>query len=545
MKSHRDTCPKCSQSRSRGQNIKCLTVFENGNSFCHHCGYDSSKEGQTVVEYKKPSQVLPQVTSGEFREILTKRGITEDVAKRNKISWNGKEIMFPYIHKGEIVNIKYRGKDKTFRQEAGAMKIFYGLDDIIGEKDIYIVEGEWDKLACEVAGYENVSSVPDGAPTPETKTYTTKFKFIDHCEHLLDAAERVIIAVDNDLPGKTLEAELVRRLDPERCWLVRWPEGCKDANDVLVKHGMVALMTCLENPKQIPIEGVFTVEDFFDDIDALYENGLRGGVSTGWAGMDNYYTIRPGELSIITGIPSHGKSTWLTALMINLTHQFGWKFSIFTPENMPLQRYMGIIASNHVGKPFSRGEHERISKEELQEAKAWMDDHYYFIQPEDNALGIENLIDKAKETVKRYGINALILDPWNEIDHKRPPGMTETEHINASLSKVRRFGRIYQVHTFIVAHPQKMMKNPSGNYPVPTAYDISGSAHWYNKGDAILSIWRDVNDEKKQVEIHVQKIRFREVGRVGKINLNFQIMTGRYSSTGYFESHYKDVTNEA
>jgi twinkle protein len=259
----RETCPKCSSTRKKSTE-KCCVVFANGNQVCHHCGYDSVREGKPRIEYKRPSQSLPQGKTDEFRNLLKSRCITEEVAARNKISWNGREVLFPYMRGKEIVNIKYRGKDKSFRQEAGAMKIFYGLNDIIGEKDIYLVEGEWDKLACEVAGYENVASVPDGAPPVEAKTYTTKFRFIDDCEHLFAAAERVIIAVDSDLPGKKLEAELIRRFGPERCWLVKWPLDCKDANEVLIKYGMVMLMECLENPRQVPIDGVFTAGDYFD-----------------------------------------------------------------------------------------------------------------------------------------------------------------------------------------------------------------------------------------------------------------------------------------
>jgi twinkle protein len=536
----KEICPKCSVTR-KNKTARCCTVFDNGNKFCHHCGWDSSKEGRPKIEYKKPSQSLPQGKTDEFRDILKSRGITEEVAARNKISWNSREVLFPYMQGKEIVNIKYRGKNKSFRQEAGAMKIFYGLNDIIGEKDIFIVEGEWDKLACEVAGYENVASVPDGAPSPEARTYTTKFKFIDDCEHLFAAAERVIIAVDNDLPGKKLESELVRRFDPERCWLVKWPLDCKDANEVLIKHGMVALMECLENPRQMPIDGVYTAGDYFDALDSLYEQGLQGGNSTGWLEIDNYYTVRLGEMTIITGIPSHGKSTWLTALMVNLTHEFGWKWSIFSPENQPLQRYMGIIAGMHIGKPFGKGYTERINKKELESSKKWLDEHYYFTQPNDDDLCIDSLLNKARETVKRYGVNGIVIDPWNEVDSKRPAGISETEHINQSLAKVRRFGRLYQVHMFIVAHPQKLQKDKNDKYPAPTAYEISGSANWYNKGDAIISVWRDPKDETKKVVIHIQKVRFREVGKVGEVSMNHDVVTGRYSDVGEFESHYKDA----
>ncbi len=155
-------------------------MFDNGNVFCHHCGYDSAKENEVRREsYVKPKQELPKVISGEFREFFSDRGISHEVIKRNRISWNGKEIMFPYIYNGEILNIKYRGLKKTFRQEKGAAKLFYGLDDMKGQGGVFIVEGEIDKLSCEMAGFENAISVPDGAPSVTANLFKTKFQFVD------------------------------------------------------------------------------------------------------------------------------------------------------------------------------------------------------------------------------------------------------------------------------------------------------------------------------------------------------------------------------
>lgn len=52
----------------------------------------------------------------------------------------------------------------TWPQVKGAEKVMYGLDDVAGQEEIIIVEGEMDKLALLEAGIANVLSVPDGAP---------------------------------------------------------------------------------------------------------------------------------------------------------------------------------------------------------------------------------------------------------------------------------------------------------------------------------------------------------------------------------------------
>jgi twinkle protein len=64
---------------------------------------------------------------------------------------------------------------------------------------------------------------------------------------------------------------------------------------------------------------------------------------------------------------------------------------------------------------------------------------------------------------------------------------------------------------------------------VPTLYDVSGSSHFYNKADNGLSVWRDVKEEGSATQIHVQKIRFRECGRPGMVELYFDVTSGRFT----------------
>ncbi len=533
------TCPECSHTRKKS-NDKCLsTNTETGAFNCHHCGYRGRKGDNGInmdIEHqpKKPVLKLPPVNLPEnVIKYFETRGIPEGILERNKIGFKNGEILFPYFRDGQIVNIKDRTLDKKFRQEAGAEKVFYGLDDIKGSEEIIIVEGEIDKLAFEVAGYNNVISVPDGAPSLEAKSYQSKFSYIGNCEKELRNLKKIILAVDNDEPGKKLEEELSRRLYPERCWRVTWPDGCKDANEVLIKHSEFELIKVLDEAKPVPIAGLFNVNDFSEELLTLYENGLPGGELTGWFNLDKHYTVRQGEVTIVTGIPSHGKSEFVDALMINLSNDYDWRFAAFSPENYPIQTHIAKLIQKYVSKPFSKRLNNHMSKAELIEASEWLGNHFVFVSPPDNELTIDHIIGKAKAAVMRFGIRGLLIDPWNEIDHSRPSGKSETEYISECLTKIRRFARTYKVHVWLIAHPTKLQRGKDGKYPVPSPYDISGSAHFRNKADNCITVWRDLLDEDRAVEIHVQKIRFREVGKVGMPKLKYDIATGRYSDVEY------------
>jgi twinkle protein len=119
------------------------------------------------------------------------------------------------------------------------------------------------------------------------------------------------------------------------------------------------------------------------------------------------------------------------------------------------------------------------------------------------------------------------LDPWNELEHRRPTDKSETEFISESLGQIRRFARFNKVHVWIVAHPTKLKRKDDGTYPVPRLYDISGSAAFYNKADNGICIHRK-DPRKPEVDVHVQKIRFKEIGKLGKAQLGFIADTGTY-----------------
>lgn len=546
------TCPQCSPTR-KNKRARCLSVnADKGTWLCHHCGWSGGlgKDVQQLLPgWNKPKFRRPELTlpaRNGLTEWFAARGIPESVLDRNRVTRvevympqvedHAPAAAFPYYRGDELVNVKYRDRDKNFRMEAGAERILYGLNDI-DPFFCVVVEGEIDKLSMEVAGYVSCVSVPDGAPSAATKDYASKFSFLEADEERLSKVEQWVIAVDNDEPGKRLEDELARRLGREKCLRVEWPAGCKDANDVLVKHGKEALQRCVESAKPFPLAGVFEIEDMAGKIRALFTHGWEKGVSTGWDEVDQFYTVRPGEFTVVTGIPNSGKSNWLDALLVNLARDHGWNFALFSPENQPLEDHMARMVEKYVRAPFMDGPTPRMTERELEQGMEFIGSRFSWILPDDDSdWTIETLLDRAKSLVYRKGIRGLVIDPWNELEHQLPHGESETVYIGNVLRTVRQWARRHGVHVWIVAHPAKLYREKdTGNYPVPTLYDISGSAHWRNKCDNGICVWRDFSDAAKAVQVHVQKVRFRQIGRPGMAQLRYEGPTATYREYGFDE----------
>lgn len=539
------TCPQCSHTRKK-KRYPCLNVnTDKGVWHCWHCDWSGSLEkGEELRSnpyswapkvYKKPVYLpltdLPAAVVKWFGE----RGIPERLLAEYRIGYGPvympqvedevNAIQFPYLRGGEVINVKYRDGRKNFRQSGGAEKVLYGLDDV-AETTIW-VEGEIDKLSLAVAGFRNAVSVPDGAPDPRSKQYESKFEFLDNCLDAIGAVKTHILAVDSDAPGRVLEEELARRLGREKCLRVQWPDDCKDANEVLIKHGTARLADCIHQARPFPLAGVFEVADFADRIDALYQNGMPGGVVLPWEALKGLYSVRAGEWTLVTGMPSSGKSEFLDAMLVHLANIHDWRIAVCSPENQPLERHAAKLMQQWAGMPFREGFTRRMDPTTKDAAKGFLQDHFSFILPETPT--VDSVLELARVLVYRHGIKGLVVDPWNELDHSRPGNLSETEYISETLSRIRRFARENAVHVWIVAHPTKLKKDEDGNYPVATPYDVSGSAHWRNKADNAISVWRDMSDPKSQVtQIHIQKIRFAEVGKLGMAELAHDAATGRY-----------------
>lgn len=531
-------CPVCSASRAH-KGDKCLSVnLDKGVANCHHCRetFAIRRHSSSIVTplrrkvYTKPSYA-PAEKEADPR-LLTwflERGISAETVIAHKCElrrvWMPQTeqeetvITFPYFRNGEVVNVKYRTKGKDFKMEKDAELILYGLDSIREGEPLVIVEGEIDRMTVAALGIP-VVSVPNGAGTNLDECFLS-------CEQELSLPSRFILAGDNDEAGVRLMAEIGRRLGLERCYRVEWPEACKDANDALRSHGRAIVQQHIEKATPVPIEGIFEVVDLLPGILDLYQHGIPEGMHPGWENVRDLYRPRLGETTYITGIPGSGKSAWQAALCVNLAARDGMKFLVYPPESLPLEQYLSQLAELYIGKPFTQGPNPRMSMDELQEAMVWLQEHFILMYPEKRDMA--TLLDIAGKAIAQRGIHGLILDPWNEIEHKIPTGVKETDYIDEQLRIVRYFARTRRIHIWIVAHPHMLRKDKDGNYPVPTAYDINGSAAWFNKGDNIISVWRDKTREDAAVEIHVQKVRFRYGGKIGMAELYFDKLTGRYS----------------
>lgn len=520
-------CPKCSGTR-KNKSDRALSVNLNEGLYnCHYCGWSGTVKKKEFIpmqkEYRKPKFENKTELSDKVVKWFQERGISQKTLTKTKIAEGlhyipakGKQancIQFPFFLDGEVVNVKYRTGDKNWAVEAGCELILWNIDSLVGEKYAIITEGEIDAMSFIECGYKSVVSVPNGANGTD---------YLDnYIESYFDDKDTIYIAVDNDKKGLILRADLIRRFGAERCRIVEYGNGCKDGNEHLIKYGWESLKIAVEQSADIKIDGIFSVKDNEESLDNLYLNGLQKGYTIGHENFDRLISFETGRMCLVTGIPGHGKSEFVDEIVILLNILHKMKFAYFSPENYPAIYLLSKLISKVTGRKFGS---DSLDRKEYEESKRYLDNNIFMIYPEED-LTLDSILNKAKYLIKKKGIKGLIIDPWNKLEHQIPNGMSETQYISKQLDKITSFAQRNDVLIFVIAHPTKM-KKVDGVFEIPTLYDISGSAHFYNKTDYGITVYRD--NTKGVVTVCVQKVKFKHLGEVGETDFKYNMNNGRY-----------------
>jgi len=514
-------CPLCSHDRKpENRKKKCASYdWERGLGTCHNCNstfqlHTYERKGASDREYVRPSfsTKTHKAPSSKVIKWFKSRGISQDTLEDLNVSegpefmpQTGKQentIKFNYFMGNKLVNVKYRDGAKNFKLYKGAEKIFYNINSIVNHQTCVIVEGEIDALSLHEAGVRNVVSVPNGATLNHNN-----LDYLDNCIDYFEDKEKIILAVDADEPGTMLKQEFIRRLGAENCYLVDFND-CKDANDYLVKYGAKELRSIINSAQQVPLENVTTLKNVENDLKDFVKHGFKPGFQVGLENFDDIFSTYTGQFITVTGIPSSGKSDFVDQMVVGYNKMYGWKTAFASPENQPIYLHAHKLMRKCWGDMPSPGD---IGGSTWKKVSNHVNDNFYFIDMDKYSL--ESVLRKGAELVKRKGIKCLVIDPYNKIRDANAVSDDVNRYTMDYLSKIEQFCKKYDVLTFIVAHPTKMMRDQNGKIQEPTMYNIKGGGEWYDASYHGLLVHRDY--EAKNTKVKVLKVKFQNLGENG------------------------------
>ena len=574
----RTLCPECSATRkAHNRKVRSLSIRREEHPeriiyFCHHCSLNgivtteqqapthrapTRRAPSPVREVAPPPKQVSGTLSERARKYLKRRGVEGAAIKLGvfstkrwfrKVNGEVEGLAFPYRSDGGVEAVKYRCIDKKDFSCEGSPTSFWLAHRLSeGLKQILITEGELDALTFIESGFDSVVSVPNGASatvrsdTPPPREEDGGFNYFWHSHEEINTCPRIVLALDGDGPGKILGEELARRVGKAKCWYLEWPKNCKDANDVLLRHGKEILVKLVKEALPWPVAGLYGAKHYEGSLLDIYTKGVGKGESTGIACVDELMTIVPGQVSVVTGVPSSGKSEFIDQIMVNLAVQSGWSSAVASFENPP-EFHLIKLLEKYIGKPFHQGDTQRMTEEEINESMTWINDHFVFIDQSDGEpCHLTSILERARAAVQRLGVRVLVIDPYNYITREDQRGSNETDQISHMLTQVKNFAKGHDVHVFFVAHPAKLRRDDKGRSPIPMGYDISGSAAWFSKADMGVTI--DRNDDGSS-DVHVWKCRFKWVGKQGVTTIKYDTVTGTYTEGVDWDAEYRALGGE-
>jgi len=530
------TCPVCSENRKKKKDKCVMLDWDRGLATCQHCGivlqmHEYEKKNQTE-KYVLPPKKLYDDPSENVQKWFLDRGISLTTINKLRITdgieWMpvvNKEvhtIHFNYFIDSTLVNVKYRDSQKHFKMYKDAEKVFYNLDSIRFSDSCVIVEGEMDVASVVEAGINSVISVPNGF----NLNGELNLDYLTNYYELFEGKTKIYLCVDNDDAGKKGQAELIRRLGAEKCYLVNL-DDCKDANDYLLKYGAEKLKEKILGAPQCPLENVVTAEDVMDDLENFYLNGHQKGFGVGLSEFDNIFTTYTKQFIVVTGFPSSGKSDFVDQMCVGYNMLHGFKIAYASTENFPAYLHVDKIVRKYYGM---RPDSKEVLSEKWKRVVRHVSKNFFHINYDDG-YDLEKVLQKAEELVKRKGIRVLVIDPYNKVRYKNGKNLGINDYTNEYLNMIDNFCKKHDVLVIIVAHPTKPEKI-DGKLQPPTFYDVKGGGEFYDMSPHGILVHRERTEEgmsSNLVKIKVLKVKFANLGvNDAECMFAWNVNNGRY-----------------
>lgn len=465
--------------------------------------------------------------SDNARSWLQSKGISsEEIDKRQldleevyipSVGQSRKAIKIPFIVDGAVVGHKFI--DQSGNYVLDCRDRVFNLDGIKDADTLYLADNETEVMALSSHGFQ--------ATCPPDWQDVKCLKKLGFLQNIAAEKKGVTLLLSRTEQAILWERTLSHFFVRQKSHTVTFPENCISICDVIAKHGAKGVQQALEQKCALPLHGVHSFADYSQEIEDYYDGKSLKMYSTGFPNLDRLFKFQPGNLTVITGVPSSGKSQVMDQLIINTIRDHKWNWCIYSPEMFPPSVHFQNLSEKLIGSPMFG--HGRMSRENVVEAINYLHRYVKIIVPDEGEKSVQEVLDATRLAIMKWGINAVLYDPYNSFDHVMRHGENEVQYISRFLSAMRNFARVNNVWVGIISHPTKIDRLDSGEYRVPTPYDIAGASHWRNKCDCCLCVWRPLQTPSNEVTLHVQKVRSKYVGQTGSCTFTWERSSGRFT----------------
>ena len=224
---------------------------------------------------------------------------------------------------------------------------------------------------------------------------------------------------------------------------------------------------------------VKSTDIFTDDVIKYFGEEIHSGKSLGWVKTEDKFRVRMAELTIITGPSGHGKSMWLSQVILSMMRQ-GTKCLIASLEMRPVLTLSRMI-TQALGSPEPTDDYIRKFCSRAADK--------LYIYDQTGTTTSQDMIATLHYGKHILGCDVFVIDSLMKLQDVSEESLDAQKRLTNSLAVTCRD---LNIHVFLVAHTRKMKDETE----VPDATDLMGSSHIRNLSDSILCVWRNRYKEK-------------------------------------------------
>ena len=496
---------------------------------------------KTLPRYRYPKEEPRSNDMTPVYEYLATRGISKNTVDYLDIraDAHGNIAFHTYDQYDTLTVVNYRKSYKAsenkcwFQKEADAADILWNMNRVNTTKPLVITEGQIDCASVVEAGYLNCVSILKGC---------NGMGWIENCWDWLQQFDSIIVFSDGDRPGIKMRNEVINRLGAMRCKYVEVPKELefqntgrivpvKDANEILQAKGKQFLLDLINTAKDIPITSVAKLSEI-KEMNPTEMDGFEVGIKELDEELMKIFT---GGVTLLTGLPSAGKTTFLNQVVLSAMDS-GYKTFLFSREllNGMSKGWFNQVAAgrrNMHSIPLKNGNDFYVVNEDAKIGiTAHYDDMFYIYKDEE-----ENSEDKLFESMElcatKKGLRLFVIDNLMTVQLASETADTNKAQTDF-MNRLIKFSMKYDVAVICIAHPRKLQAGADIGL-----FDIAGTQNIVNLATRTISLKRVKNDEKgnRQNKYHgydvvISVVKDRIFGSTKEIPVHYDQVDRRFYS---------------
>ena len=448
---------------------------------------------------------ITKITSAKY-------GVHTEVEGDNKVI----SRYYPSTRSGKIVGYKKRLIPKTFTciGNVKAINELFGQSVFEpGQKYLVITTGEEDAMSfAEVLRTNNNGNeywtpcvsvtCGDGSIIKQLKA---NFEYVN-------SFDKVVLAFDNDESAQRYVEQAARLLSPGKAFIAKFPQGVKDASDLL-KAGRVSELKQVFW-KAVPFSrvDVLHLEQMWEDFESE-DNNVKIPFPAAWSHLNDMMNggMEKGEITVIGALTSIGKSTIINNIVYNLIENTKFKVGVMYLESTKREVVRDLLSLD-TGVNLRVKSRDSIDIEYLKHRffDGLVKKNQFVYVDHQGSISTAEIFDKLNYLAKAEGCDVIVIDPIQA-------GVNSSDNgaIIQFMDTLLKFAKETDTCVIAVSH----MKKPSEDDPHNVSeYQLMGSSSINQIAFNTILISRDKMNEDpiKRSATRIQLVKCRRTGNTGE-----------------------------